>query len=111
MDAIFYGIANYKKERIIIHAIQPCEERSVWWILCFPAHAQARGFARGSCQEFLFKKKRKILLFMIALIFVVVKFYGATQFDMEAERRFSAIMPWVEQWVEVSSFNGSKRSQ
>jgi hypothetical protein len=32
---------------------------------------------------------------------IYAKFYGATQFDMEAERRFSAIMPWVEQWVEV----------
>lgn len=29
------------------------------------------------------------------------KFYGAAQFDMQVEKHFSALRPWVYQWVEV----------
>lgn len=29
------------------------------------------------------------------------KFYGASQFDMQVEKHFSALRPWVYQWVDV----------
>jgi len=32
---------------------------------------------------------------------VYSKFYGPIQFDMKVEQHFSAIRPWVENWIEV----------